>query len=328
MNIIEQDFIELVRQTAREAELRGELPEPVWKQIVAANWLNLYLPADLKGMGMEFPEAVLTLEKLAWLDGALGWTITLCSGAHWFLGFLDKTLRSELLIQEGLCITGSGYAGGLATPLDGGYWIKGEWPHASGVSNATYLTANFSKQGSIVAVLLDRQEIGVVGNWSTMGMKATSSHGFLVKPQWIPSRRFFEIVPHLASHTDPVFQLPFELLASYTLVFNITGMVKRFLELAGHHSRVSTEAFDELRTALLQKCRENWGEVKQGQRPDQQVIKSICAKARGLTQQGLKLVQELYGFQSLSAANEDSELNRVWRNIHTAALHPLLRNIP
>ena len=80
----------------------------------------------------------------------------------------------DLLIQEGLCITGSGNAGGAAVPLDEGYWIKGEWPHASGASNATYLTANFNIQGTIVAMLLDAKEVELIGNWSTMGMKATA----------------------------------------------------------------------------------------------------------------------------------------------------------
>ncbi|MBU7577419.1 MAG: hypothetical protein KAF40_05100 [Flavihumibacter sp.] len=321
------EFIKLVRDTAREAELRGELPEAVWDQVITANWLNLYLPIDLRGMGMEFPEAVETLEKLAWIDGSLGWTITLCSGAHWFLGFLDKTLQADLLIKEGLCITGSGNAGGTAVPLDGGYWIKGEWPHASGASNATYLTANFNIQGTIVAMLLDAKEVELIGNWSTMGMKATASNGFKVTPQWIPARRAFVIDPERATHPDPVFKLPFELLAAYTLAVNITGMVKRFVELAEHQSRISTEPFNQLRMELLQTCRDNWEQVKQGIGPEPSAIDVVSAQARSITRQALQLIQNLYGYQSLAGAKEDSELNRVWRNIHTAALHPLLRSI-
>lgn len=322
------EFIRLVRDTAREAELRGELPRAVWEQVLTANWLNLYLPIDLRGMGMEFPEAVETLEKLAWIDGSLGWTITLCSGAHWFLGFLDKTLQADLLIQEGLCITGSGNAGGSAVPLDGGYWIKGAWPHASGASNATYLTANFNVKGTVVAMLLDAKEVELEGNWSTMGMKATASNGFRVAPQWIPARRAFIIDPERATHQDPVFKLPFELLAACTLAANITGMVKRFVELAEHKNMVSIEPFDQLRMELLHICRHNWEQVKHGMRPEPSAIGVVSVQARNLTQQGLLLVQNLYGYQSLAGAKEDTELNRVWRNIHTAALHPLLRSIP
>ena len=322
------EFIKLVRDTAREAELRGELPEAVWDQVITANWLNLYLPADLRGMGMEFPEAVEALEKLAWIDGSLGWTITLCSGAHWFLGYLDKTLQADLLIQEGLCITGSGHAGGVTVPLDGGYWIKGEWPHASGASRATYLTANFTMNGTVVAMLLDAKEVELVKNWSTMGMKATASNGFRVAPQWIPARRAFDIDPERATHPDPVFKLPFELLAAYTLAANITGMVKRFVELAEHQARISTQPFNQLRMELFEACRENWEQVKRGIHPGQTAIGVACNEARNLTRLGLVLVQNLYGYQSLAGAKEHTELNRVWRNIHTAALHPLLRSIP
>ncbi|MCU0386156.1 MAG: hypothetical protein MUE38_09010 [Flavihumibacter sp.] len=322
------EFIKLVRDTAREAEFRGELPAFVWEQVLSANWLNLYLPADLRGIGMEFPEAVETLEKIAWIDGSLGWTITLCSGAHWFLGFLDKSLQADLLIQDRLCITGSGNAGGTAVSLDGGYWIKGEWPHASGASKATYLTANFTMNGTVVAMLLDAKEVELIGNWSTMGMKATASNGFRVTPQWIPARRAFVIDPERAIHPDPVFKFPFELLAAYTLAANITGMVKRFVELAEYQGRVSIEPFNQSRIELLQACRDNWELVKQGMHPGQSAIGVACTQARNLTRQALLLVQNLYGYQSLAGAKEHTELNRVWRNIHTAALHPLLRSIP
>jgi hypothetical protein len=326
--MMEQDFIEQVRKTAREAELRGELPKQVWGQVLTSNYLNLYLPADLNGMGLEFPEAVELLEELAWIDGSLGWTVTLCSGAHWMLGFLDKTQRADLLIPDQLCITGSGFAGGEAVPLDGGYWLSGAWPHASGAIFANYFTANFRLNGKLCAMLLHAAEVQLEANWSTMGMKATASHGFRVRPQWIPARRSFIIDPSFATHPDPVFQFPFELLAAYTLVFSITGMVKRFLELAEHRQFVSAESFDRLRTALLQDCKQQWMQVKQNRQPDLLAIDATSKKARSLTEAGILLVQEVYSYQSLSAAKETTELNRVWRNLQTASLHPLLRKVP
>ncbi len=318
-------FVELVQQTALEAELRGTLPVEVWSQVLASNWLNLYLPEDLKGMGLELPEALLALEQLAELDGSLGWTITLCSGAHWFLGFLDKQLRSDLLIQDELCITGSGQAGGTAVPLDQGYWIAGEWPHASGADKAAYLTANFILNGKVQAFLLNAREASLFSNWATMGMKASASNGFRVSPQWIPAIRAFDIDPSKATHSSPIFQVPFELLAACTLAVNITGMVKRFIQLTGESG--ATSAFMASREHILKSCTILWEQIKKGDTIPEEEIAAFTVSARSLTQQGLALVLELYSKQSLMAAREDTELNRVWRNLHTAALHPLLRKL-
>jgi hypothetical protein len=105
-------------------------------------------------------------------------------------------------------------------------------------------------------------------------------------------------------------------------------MVKRFLELAEHRQLVSAESFDRLRTALLQDCKQQWMQVKQNRQPDLLAIDATSKKARSLTEAGILLVQEVYSYQSLSAAKETTELNRVWRNLQTASLHPLLRKVP
>ncbi|WP_290792255.1 hypothetical protein [Flavihumibacter sp. UBA7668] len=327
-DIIGADLVDAIRDRAREAELRGKLADEDWALVQQHNWLNLYLPAELKGRGFPFPDSLDYLEQLAYTDGSLGWTITLCSGAHWFLGFLDEQLRASLFIKDRLCLAGSGDAGGSAIPLDGGYWVEGSWPHATGAGMATHLTANLILNGRVFPFLFYADEVELFFNWTTMGMKATASHGFRVRPRWIPGNRIFSIEPEKAICPDPVFQYPFELIAAYTLAVNITGMAMRFKELANQSGKSDDIRFEMERKLLFENAVHHWQVVKEGSVIPPETIKQTTATARNLTGIVIHLVQDLYAGMGLSAAKEESEINRIWRNIHTAALHPLLRKIP
>ena len=75
-------------------------------------------------------------------DGSVGWTVTLCAGAGWFIGFLNPELFSSLFNNRTLCIAGSGKSSGIARIIDGGYEVTGYWDYATGASHATAFTAN------------------------------------------------------------------------------------------------------------------------------------------------------------------------------------------
>lgn len=323
---LDEGAVQLIRQYAREAELRGHLHAEQWQLVRKKNWLNLYLPASLNGRGLDFPKALELLEQLAFVDASLAWTITLCSGAHWFLGFLDPVLRFELLSDKEMCITGSGEPAGKASVLDNGFWVEGEWPHASGAGFATHFTANCLWEGKAAAFLFRKEEIALFSNWTMMGMKATASHGFRVKPLWVPQNRFFVIDPGKSTHPDAIFRFPFELLAAYTLCVNITGMAMRFNALAKieTHSHRANDLL-QLRNKLFQTCRNQLNRSSGFERISETEIMETTMLVKQITKLSVSLVQDLFNSMSLSAAKEETELNRIWRNIHTAALHPILR---
>lgn len=322
------DLVDSIRNRARESELRGKLADDDWTTVHQNNWLNLYLPAEMKGRGLSFTDALHFLEQLAYTDGSLGWTVTLCSGAHWFLGFLEQQLRTSLFIKDRLCLAGSGETGGVAMPLDGGYWVEGSWPHATGAGMASHLTANLKLNDRVSPFLFYADEVELFSNWTTMGMKATASHGFRVRPRWIPANRIFQIEPDKATHSDSVFRFPFELLAAYTLAVNITGMTMRFKELAKHSGNADVSEFEMGRKILYENAAHHWQQIQEGVQIPHEVQLQTTAAVRRLTGISLNFVQDLFTGLSLSAAKEESEINRIWRNIHTAALHPLLRKQP
>ncbi|MEP0711197.1 MAG: acyl-CoA dehydrogenase family protein, partial [Algoriphagus sp.] len=230
-------------EIAQKAEQFGCLPEEWLTEIYQEKWFKLFVPKELGGLGLTLPETLKIEEKLAKLDGSLGWTVTLCAGAAWFVGFMNESLRNEIFPDEKLCLAGSGYVGGKADKIGDKYIISGSWTYASGALHATHLTANceiledgnalLDNKGKplVNAFLLDRKDVEILDGWNYMGMIATGSHAFRCENLAVPLSRAFEILPEKAQLNAPVYQYPFLQFAETTLAANILGISNHLLEL-------------------------------------------------------------------------------------------------
>lgn len=57
--------------------------------IYRRKWFKIWVPRALGGLGLSVPEGLSLLADLAYWDGGLSYTVTLCSGANLFVGFID-----------------------------------------------------------------------------------------------------------------------------------------------------------------------------------------------------------------------------------------------
>ena len=345
------------QELAQEAEKLGQLPKEWLTEIYAKKYFKLFVPKDLGGLECTLPEALKIEEKLAKLDGSLGWTVTLCAGAAWFVGFMDESVRKDIFPDEKLCLAGSGFVGGKADKIGENYLISGSWTYASGALHATHLTANceiyengkalLDKKGKPVvkAFVLDRKDVEILDGWNYMGMIATGSHAFKCENLSVPLRRCFEILPNKAQLKAPVYQYPFLQLAEATLAANILGISKHLKELIEQsfwkrheyrkYDKKHLHYFQDLLTKQdkkLQKLRDefysqvnsSWEELEQKGRISNSRLKKVSKISRKLTQQCREINGKLYPFSGLEAAKTHTELNRVWRDFNTVGQHALL----
>lgn len=131
-SLLATESITLIRQYAAAAEQMGQLHPEQLKLIYTQNWFNLFVPVSLGGLGLPFPEAIRLQELLAYADASFGWTVTLCSGANWFIGFMDESTASSFFTDKQVCLSGSGAASGKATLTQNGYIVNGRWKYATG----------------------------------------------------------------------------------------------------------------------------------------------------------------------------------------------------
>jgi len=356
-DFIDHSFTQVVRQYAAAGEQAGQLHAEQVALIYRQKWFNLFVPTTYGGLGLSLPEGLKVEESLAWADGSTGWTVTLCSGANWFLGFLQPGVAKAIFNTDRVCLAGSGRASGIAKDLGGEYEISGYWNYATGAPFATAFTANcviekdgrqlLNDDGSsmVQSFLFLREEVTVHHTWNTVGMIATASNSFEVKQLRVPKNRIFMIDKKYAVIDAPIYRYPFQQFAEATLAVNSSGMAARFFELCKvpltenttnnnsvHQTNRVTANQLAFSTKQLQDARQNfydavmrsWEENVQLQSIALASLQEVTNAARRLAAVARKSVDELYPYCGLAAANPATEINRVWRNLHTASQHPLL----
>jgi alkylation response protein AidB-like acyl-CoA dehydrogenase len=322
-------------------------------------WFNLYVPDEYEGLGLSLPEGLQIEEALAWADGSVGWTVTLCSGANWFVGFLQKEIAAALFHSEKVCFAGSGRASGIAKMInDDEYEISGSWKYATGAAHATAFTANchIEKQGKILrhedgtpiiaTFIFLRSEVLLNEDWKGMGMIATSSNSFAVKDLRVNKSRRFEIDENKAVLPGKIYQYPFLQFAESTLAVNMSGMAMHYLDLFEENlkeRKLSDHCTEERRYALFlryetsrhkqqeardhfyQTIQTSWNDWDENNNFTNLVLENVSHASRQLSVISREVVDEVFPLCGLVASDPASAINRVWRNLHTACLHPLLQ---
>ena len=311
--LFDNTTISTLRDDAPEAERCGQLTDKQLNAIHSNKWFKAFVPKDHGGLGMTVPEVARLEEALAWVDGSIGWVVTLCSGAGWFVGFGNPNFINTFIDNKNFCLAGSG-AVGTASKEPTGFRINGSWKYASGSLHATMFTVNCMdpETKQVTSFFLLPHEVTVHRTWNSMGMIATGSHSFEVKDQLVKPERQFIIDLEHAVFKDPVYQYPFLPLAEITLTVNLSGMALRFIELS--------EAYGAKSTVPFARYREVFFDVT-----DKNQLSNVSSVSRDLVKASRDIVNDLYSQCGLSAANKDSEINRVWRNFHTAVQHSLFQ---
>lgn len=352
-----QEWINELRDTAAKAEHLGDLHPSQLKIIYGQRWFKIFVPRECGGLGFSLPDALTLEESLSRADGSTAWVVTLCGGAGWFAGFLPIPIRDEIFSDVRACVAGSGAVTGTAEVVNGGYKITGYWKYASGCLHATAFTANclIQKDGVtqcnpdgtpwVKTFLFKRNEVTLHRNWHSVGMIATASHSFSVNDLFIPADRCFIVDPAHAVMTDPVYRYPFLQLAETTLSVNLFGMAMRFLDLcqpiflektksgagsgAGklpdllHMLDQAKVEMSKRRLAFYAAVETTWQACVQGPAVPEDVLKEVSTASYTLARRSRELVDNLYPYCGLRAADRMEEINRVWRNVHTATQHGL-----
>jgi len=351
------DWQKKVKRFAASSEKMGELHPEILELAYQEDWFKLFVPKIYGGAGKKLPEILRLEEQLAQADGSLGWTITLCAGAAWFAGFLNPELAEEVFADRKVCFAGSGAVGGNAIKTANGYLINGHWKYASGALHATIFTANCAlknQDGSdildeggnpkVLSFILKKDEVKILSGWSYFGLVATGSHAFEVNNLEVPANRTFKINNDI-KFKDEGFDYPFLQLAETTLVVNTLGMTNHFIELVEDEflsrsglKRYSEEQIlyfkselkackteiSELRDNFYKTFDESWEQLQNNSTITDEKLKQVSLLSRTLAHACWRVTGKLFPYAGLEAAKTETEINRVWRDIHTASQHALL----
>lgn len=343
--------IQRIRAGAAGAEAARFLLPDQQALIHEQGWLKMLAPRAAGGAEMPLPQAVRLEEAIAEADGSVGWVVTLCAGAGWFAGFLPPETAREIIATPNVCLAGSGAPTGFADKEGGGYRITGRWDIASGAPMATHFTLNAVVRGEgeehVRAFVVPAAQVVVEPTWRSFGMRGTASHSYRIDGAWVSASHGFTIDPACATAPATLYRFPFMLLAWVTLSANLSGMARHFLQLAHEivaarrqppagaqdalaQAAVALEGARERMYAMLEQA---WAQAGGGKDAVNAVGKAPAVSAAldnqlreasmALVIAARRAVGDIYPYCGLRAAQEDSDINRVWRDFHTASQHAL-----
>lgn len=348
---IEPDWQKTIRNNAKEAEEMGMLHPKQLELIYQQKWFKALMPVEYGGLNLSLPDLVRLQEALSWADGSFGWVFTLCCGAGWFSGFIDTGVAPSLFNDTKTCLAGSGAQTGEAIIADNGYIINGQWNYASGAHHATHFTANciikkdgealLNEDGSPVIrpFIIDKKDVQLLATWKYIGMVATGSHSFKIDNVLVDKTRCFQIDPNHTTIDSELYQYPFLQLAEATLAANLAGMATHFIDLAEVviEQRAALNKFtDPQKNLLSEKLHQIKADIQDVRNNfyravdtswlenNPEALQWVSFTSRQLAKAARNHVDALYPYCGLQAASPGADINRVWRDLHTASQHSLL----
>lgn len=322
------------------------------------NWFNIWVPKEYNGLSYSLLEGFRLFKDLAYVDGGMAWTITLCSGANMFAGYMDPMVAKETFQNPKVCFGGSGRANGKAVFDGKRFTLSGTWQYATGAPHLTHFTLNaqvydgqmprVDGQGLpvIFSFFVPREHVLIHYDWNTFGLECTASHSFSLDNVVVSAANAFRLIPEERKVDSALFRIPFMTFAELTLLPNYIGMYKRFLDLTEKYffqkakDTVWAEQYSKQHFRLvdtLQQKLENdvvkiedlilklWTFAELTHEAfDPRLLDEIASISRAIVKDIREQVCYIFPLLGISGAQRENEINIVFRNIFTATQHSLL----
>lgn len=169
-----------------DAEANDAAETLAWPSVVALyreGLLSLKVPHELGGPEVD-PHLYLELcDELSYINPSAGWCAFINSTSAALLGAFLPDAGAERVFPSGRMPIASGalIPRGVATPVEGGWRVSGQWPFASGSAHSSWLLAGFRivRNGTPgpehMVMAAATEDVQFVDNWQVMGLKGTGS---------------------------------------------------------------------------------------------------------------------------------------------------------
>lgn len=308
--------------------------EDILDWIAQENLWNIWVPKAFGGLEMSLSEGLKRLQSLARIDGSLGWTVTLCSGANFFIGNLRPEVAREIFAQPAV-LGGSGGMFGTAEKEGDSYRLNGIWHYATGAPYLTHFTLNakivengveLKNEGDtpkFLSFIIPASEVAVIEDWNTMGLKATATHSFEVNDLLVDEK--YSFVYNQFFQPQSIFKIHFSVFADLTLWVNYLGMAEHLLEEASISKNADINrlkfVIDSANDSISTFTKQVEEKTDLGEEFSESFIQEVHQAASNSVRDLSQAIISLYPYLGIKASREDHVINQVFRDYFTATQH-------
>jgi alkylation response protein AidB-like acyl-CoA dehydrogenase len=185
-----------IRSCAAEFERAGTVDEETVARLAELGVFRLLAPRAVGGLEADPILFLQVCEELGAADGSAGWVAMIAAATSLALAYLEPEVARELLADPRFAIAGVAAPFGTATPVDGGYRVRGRWPFASGCEHATWLVGGCRVGGErpgVRLMVMPAAAITVHRTWDVAGLRATGSHDISADDVFVAAGHSFSL---------------------------------------------------------------------------------------------------------------------------------------
>ncbi|KQH76921.1 hydroxylase [Mycobacterium gordonae] len=226
------------RESASEIDRERRLPPELVARLNEAGMLRATMPREVDALELSPPTALRCAEAIARGDAATGWCVSIAITSALLVAYLPDAPRDEMFGGGKGVAAGVWAPRGRAKTVDGGVIVSGRWPFCSGITHADMLFAGcFVDESRVPAVVaLPKEDLRVLDNWHTLGLRGTGSHDTVADEVFVPADRVFSVFDGPAVDR-PLYRFPvfgfFALSVAAAALGNARAAIDDLVELAG-----------------------------------------------------------------------------------------------
>jgi 3-hydroxy-9,10-secoandrosta-1,3,5(10)-triene-9,17-dione monooxygenase len=345
-----------IRSRAGRTEAERIVPAETIAQLRDSGLFGVVTPKLFGGSELGFATLVEVTAELASACGSTGWVYGVLAGHSWLLNLFPLEAQRDVMGGDDRVLTATVFRlGGTVTEVEGGYrLVNGDGRFCSGIDHAQWVIVGNAVQREGAPpeprfFVVPREDIEIVDDWHTAGMRGTGSRSIRIAEAFIPAHRSVSVKEMMSGHSAgadslraPIYRMPFQNVTPFSLIGAPLGMaraaVRSFSEgLAPRLKSFDSEQMAEQSTTMARLAqavaeldaafalvREDARRVDTVDDPQNITPLEWARVPRDwayAAQTARKAVNSLFEAAGGTGIYNSSELQRVWRDTNSAAQH-------
>jgi 3-hydroxy-9,10-secoandrosta-1,3,5(10)-triene-9,17-dione monooxygenase len=218
-----QALLPTLRDRAAETEALGHLPPETVADFRQGGFFRVLQPRRFGGLELDYGRLQVELcSVLGQACGSSAWVQMVVACHAWCLAMFPEAAQQAVWGSdpETLVASAFGFTTGKGRPVEGGYWVEGDWVFSSGSDLCQWiiLGTRLEQPGppKQIWTLLPRKDWQILDTWHAAGLKGTASNDIRVKGAFVPHEFSLDIsfapptgpTPGSLVNPNPMYGLP------------------------------------------------------------------------------------------------------------------------
>ena len=355
-----EGMLPAIREAAADIDAQRRLPEWLVGQLADAGVFRMLAGKEHAGLELDPVTTAKVVEAIANANGSAGWVAMILSiTPYWVGAFLEEDVAKGFFqVDPPVLLGGTQVPHGKAVKTDGGWRLTGQWPFASACHHSNWLsTGSWMYRGDEPVLEEDGRPMWrlfmspasscrILDTWHTTGLKGTGSHDYTLDDVFVPDQL---VVKHPAQgkplRTEPHFAYPgvsVPMMTSVSLgiaqaaVDGLTELLREKVDQRNNRP-VSGDAEKQVdlakaeflvgsaRAYLHKSLGQLWARVQEGGEVSADLRSRLRIACTSAVLASVQAVDLAYAAAGASSIYDSSNIERCFRDVHTAAAHAFVR---